>query len=76
MECRERGRRGSLTSPDQFCNVGVACYAAGGDLLDGGVHGVEEGFGFGGAGHGGMGDAGFEVGCGYGVIVLGGWYGR
>ena len=46
--------------------MAVACYAAGGDLLDGGVDGVEEGFGFGGAG-------GHLVGCdcGYGVMVLG-----
>jgi hypothetical protein len=47
--------------------VSVACYAAGGDLLDGGVDGVEEGFGFGGAGHGEMGCAGFEV-------LMGSWY--
>lgn len=31
--------------------MGIACDAAGGDLLDGGVDGVEEGFGFGASGH-------------------------
>lgn len=40
-----------LTGPDQLGDVSVAGDLAVGDLLDGAVHGVEEGFGFVGSRH-------------------------
>lgn len=50
--------------------MSVACHLAVGDLLDGGIDGVEEGFGFGCSRHLAKWLPEVVVVCGYGVMLL------